>query len=370
MPQWRDGPPYAMTDMIAAEPALAQRVAEALADDPMTVRLADDIRTAAGAGEPITITGCGTSELAAMAGVALLRDALERSGAEDSTVRPAQAFELLGRPPAAGLLIGVSHEGGTWATNEAVRAAREAETRTSLITVSDRSPAATLADLVIQTREQDQSWCHTVGYLSPMIAFASVADVITGTIFDGATARSHLETTTDAASAEEFANGLLACDRVLTIGSGIDYVTARELALKLEEGTHLPATAHLLETIRHGHLAAATDRTGLILVLTDGEARGSVVVDRAASVLRAAAAIGMPAGAILASDLAAQIPNALTPAGRLVIDMIVPLPRMMACALGATIPLQLLTERLARARGVNPDTLGREDPRQAAAGDA
>jgi glucosamine 6-phosphate synthetase-like amidotransferase/phosphosugar isomerase protein len=39
-------------------------------------------------------------------------------------------------------------------------------------------------------------------------------------------------------------------------------------------------------------------------------------------------------------------------------------------ALGAAIPLQLLAERLARARGTNPDTLGREDPRQAAAADA
>jgi hypothetical protein len=35
--------------------------------------------------------------------------------------------------------------------------------------------------------------------------------------------------------------------------------------------------------------------------------------------------------------------------------------------LGAALPLQLLAERLARARGVNPDTIGREDPRQMAA---
>jgi hypothetical protein len=31
------------------------------------------------------------------------------------------------------------------------------------------------------------------------------------------------------------------------------------------------------------------------------------------------------------------------------------------------VPLQLIAERTARARGVNPDTLGRDDPRQAAA---
>jgi hypothetical protein len=42
----------------------------------------------------------------------------------------------------------------------------------------------------------------------------------------------------------------------------------------------------------------------------------------------------------------------------------------VAAALAAAIPAQLVAERLARARGVNPDTLGREDPRQAAAADA
>ena len=38
-----------------------------------------------------------------------------------------------------------------------------------------------------------------------------------------------------------------------------------------------------------------------------------------------------------------------------------------AALLGAAIPIQLLAERLARARRVNPDTLGRDDPAQAAA---
>jgi hypothetical protein len=46
------------------------------------------------------------------------------------------------------------------------------------------------------------------------------------------------------------------------------------------------------------------------------------------------------------------------------------LPRAVAAALGAAIPIQLLAERLARARGTNPDAIGREDPHQAAAADA
>ena len=42
-------------------------------------------------------------------------------------------------------------------------------------------------------------------------------------------------------------------------------------------------------------------------------------------------------------------------------------PGVAGSLLSGAIALQLLTERLARARGVNPDTLGREDPAQAAA---
>ena len=48
---------------------------------------------------------------------------LEDGDAAEARVASVQAFELMGRPPARGLVIGVSHEGGTWATNEALRLA-------------------------------------------------------------------------------------------------------------------------------------------------------------------------------------------------------------------------------------------------------
>ena len=78
----------------------------------------------------------------------------------------------------------------------------------------------------------------------------------------------------------------------------------------------------------------------------------------------------MPAAALLAADLGDDIPSALTPAGRMSVPLAGSLPRTAAAALATAIPLQLLAERLARARGKNPDSIGRDDPRQAAAGDA
>ena len=176
--------------------------------------------------------------------------------------------------------------------------------------------------------------------------------------------RGVLDAADHASAAEEMAAALAGCDRLVTAGSGIDYVGARELALKIEEGAHLPAAAHQLETIRHGHLAAANEHTGLVLLLTDGESRGPALLDRARAVLRSARALGMPAAAILAADLGDDVPLELTPAGRAGVPLSGRLPRLSGCALASAIPLQLLAERLARARGVNPDTIGRDDPRQ------
>jgi hypothetical protein len=95
-----------------------------------------------------------------------------------------------------------------------------------------------------------------------------------------------------------------------------------------------------------------------------------VVVERALTVLRSAAALGMPAAAIVAADLGDDLPRELTPAGRAAVPLTGRLPRMVAAALGAAIPLQLLAERLARARDINPDSIGRDDPRQTAAAEA
>lgn len=365
MPASRAGPPFAMTEMIAAEPALGERLVRRLQADPTMPRFVAALRDTATARAPILTTGCGTSEHAAMVAAGLLTDALD-----GPTVWPMQALELARRPPTAGLVLAVSHEGGTWATNLALEAARAAGATTALMTVSSRAPGAALADLVLVTEEQDQSWCHTVGYLSPLLVAAVVAGELRGKPLDPIRMRALLQVADFEPGAETIAGSLNGCARLLVVGSGVDYAAARELALKIEEGARVPASALKLETIRHGHLAAADERTSLVLILTDGESWGETVVDRARAVLRSAAALGMPAVAILAADLGDDIPLALTPAGRLSVPMVGALPRIVTAAIGAVIPLQMLAERLARARGKNPDSIGREDPRQAAAADA
>jgi glucosamine--fructose-6-phosphate aminotransferase (isomerizing) len=365
MPARREGPPYLMTEMIAAEPALAEHLVRRLAKDPVFGQVAVLVRGAATQGRPIITTGSGTSEHAAIVAAALLTDALD-----GTTAWPMQALEAVRRPPANGVLIAVSHEGGTWATNEALKAARAAGSATALITVSDRSPGAQLADHVLVTQEQDQSWCHTVGYLSPLIAAAALSAELRGAPLDPVLARALLDVAEHEPLAEAAATGLAACARLLIVGSGIDYPAARELALKVEEGARLPASALQLETIRHGHLAAADERTGLVLILTEADDWREPLLERARAILRSGAALGMPAVGLLGAEVEADIPHDLTPAGRLSVPFAGEVPRMLSAALATAVPLQLLAERLARARGKNPDTLGREDARQAAAADA
>jgi glutamine---fructose-6-phosphate transaminase (isomerizing) len=362
MPPFRSRPPYVMSDMIAAEPAVAERLVRRLAKDEALDRLATAIREHIDSGRPVVTTGCGTSEHAAMGVAMLMSAALGMPAGRE--VRSVQALETLRRPQEGGLLLAISHEGGTHATLEAMRAAQGAGATTALVTVGAGSPGAALADHVITTDEQDQSWCHTIGYLAPLVAGMVLAAKLGRSRLDAAAIRALLDVSQDAHGPAEIAAALATTDRIIVAGSGVDAVSARELALKISEGPRLPATALELETVLHGHLAAVTRWTGLVLVLTDGSA---AVVGRAHKLLAAAKALSVPAAAIIGDEITAELEPEETPAGRIVLPHTGRVPALAGSLLASAIALQLLTERLARARKVSPDTLGREDPAQAAA---
>ena len=374
-PSLRAGPPFHMTDMIAAEPFLAERLLDALEDPAGPAgRLAGAIGQAASSGATIVVTGCGTSEHAAQAIVEILREGLRAGGLPGGpgTILSAQALELALDPPTGGLLIGVSHEGGTAATIAALAAAGRAGARTGVITGSAHSPAgdAVPSDMVVATREMDHGWCHTVGYLSPIVAGVAVAAELADEDIDPEAVRELLAAGAEhEGAAEAIAGALAGCRQIITVASGVDRPAARELALKIEEAAWLPTTMRELETFLHGHLPAMGSETGLVLILTDEAAR-AVRVARARQALAAARVVGIRAAAILAEDLDGEIPHELTPAGRLLVPSAPSLPPAAASLLGTVTPLQLLTERIARARGTNPDLIRRDDPIYRAAADA
>ena len=322
-PELRPGPPWIMEEMIWAQPELAGQVAGS--DD--ADRLASHIRRAVDAGEPVLFTGCGTSEHAARAARAIVADALP-----DATLASRDAFEASLAPPAGGLVVAISHEGGTPATLEAARGASETGAKAVLVSAfPERAPAGVEP---VRTPLHDRSWCHTVAYLSPLLLHAGFAGL------DARRAQEIIATQLAARpQRHEDAQRLAGCRRLLVVGSGVDEITASELALKLEEAIHVPTTPLGAEKVLHGHLPAADGDTGLVLLRFDPDHRDERD-RRSEDVARATSVLGMPTIRLGATD-------AVTPAEAL---------------LAGAVALQVLTLELCLAVDTNPDLIRREQP--------
>jgi len=313
------------------------------------------------------VTGCGTSEHGAQGFVEIVGEALEAANEASDRLVAAQAFELALHPPRNALVIGISHEGATWATNQALEAARSTGSEVAIVTASSRSPGAALASTVITTEEVDQSWCHTIGYLAPLLAASAVAGFIAP---DHAprpeTVEALLRPSPEQVAALEAAAAAIAARRhVIVVGSGADRIAGRELTLKIEEGSWIPSAYRDLETFLHGHLPGTGDDTGIVLLASDR--RGSPArLDRARQALAAAGEVGVAAAVIGTAD-AGRVLSGHASAGFVEVADPSELPASQAALFGTAVPLQLLTERIARARGTNPDPIRRDDPRYAAA---
>ncbi len=250
----------------------------------------------------VVFTGCGTSFHAAQTG----GEAID-------------ALEAVLRPPAADLLVVLSHEGGT---RLAIEAAEVFSGPVWLVTGKEESPLAKLADeVIVVTPAIEKSYCHTASYTCAVAAL----DVLHGRDVRW------LRLAVEHALSDPFEGG--DWERVVVIGAGRDWPTAQEAVLKLREGAYVAAEAHHTEEILHGHLAAI-DETVRAFVL-QGEGRAA---ERAADVVRALGEIGAE--------------TTLVPTAHPAVDIV---------------RFQLLAVDLAERRGVNPDKIRWDDPRWDAA---
>ena len=320
-PELRSGPPWAMEEMIRAEAGLPEAVAQNDDGQRLAARIAD--------AEAVLFTGCGTSEHAARAAHAIVRESFP-----DAVLDVRDAFEARLAPPERGLVVGFSHEAGTQSTLAALQGAVDKGAEAVLVTAHPERVADGID--AVATPLHDRSWCHTVAYASPLLVHALFA----GLTVERATAL--IERALDAGAPD--VAPLAGCRRLLVVGSGVDEITASELALKLEEATFVPTTPLGAEKVLHGHLPAADEHTGLILLRYDPD-HGEQRDQRSANVAAAAAVLGMPTVA-----LGAEVTTRTE--------------ALLAGALG----LQLLTLELCMALGTNPDLIRRDEPlyRQAA----
>ena len=138
---------------------------------------------------------------------------------------------------------------------------------------------------------------------------------------------------------QQDAQRLAECRRLLAVGSGVDEISAAELALKVEEAAHVPTTPLGVEKVLHGHLPAADGDTGLVLLNFDPDHRDERE-RRSADVVAAAAVLDMPTVTLAAADAGTRA----------------------EALLSGAVALQVLTLELAVALGTNPDLIRREEP--------
>ena len=118
---------------------------------------------------PIVVTGCGTSEHGAMAIAELIADAFP-----DARVEAREALDAAVHPRKGGLCIGISHDGGTGRPGS--RSRRRAGGRAlAVITAHPATSVPAVSDHVVVTPLADRSWCHTVAYVSAIVAGAGIA---------------------------------------------------------------------------------------------------------------------------------------------------------------------------------------------------
>ena len=356
-PELRSAPPWVMEEMVASQPGLVVPIVA----DRQARNLAQVILDVDESGEPIVVTGCGTSEHGAMAVTELLDAALRKRGVRGGRVEARQALEAALDPRPGGLCVAVTESGGTQATLFAVESARDAGSATAAITANPAGAIISAVDMAMVTPQRDKSWCHTVAYTSAILAGAALAAEIAEVDLNGDEIAVWLEQAVAPSEGERtIAHAMRDLTLLQIVGSGADRITARELALKIEEGARRPAVARDLETLLHGHFVACGPDTGLIVILADdrgGERRWR----RAAQGMEAAIRLGMPVAGIFSPAAAHAIPESLTPAGRIVVLASADAPPPLPALLGGAAALQRLTLAMAARAGVNPDLIRREE---------
>jgi glutamine---fructose-6-phosphate transaminase (isomerizing) len=356
-PELRSAAPWVMEDMIEAQVMVPEALGGSLASS--APRLVEMLHAAAGAGEPIVVSAVGTSGHSARAVALILNGAIGESAVAAGPAEARESADQALAPRRRGLCIAISHSGLSASTVRALAAAREAGAKTALITAAGSTPARDIADVVLVTPLRDKSYCHTVGYTSPMLTGFYLASAYRGEEFPAAGLGRYLgDLLAMRTRALEIGGALGKAERLVAAGSLIDVPTARELALKVAEGAWVPTTMLGVEDTLHGHLVAHDENSALVVVVTGGPG-----ADRAAQgaheLLMAARRIGLRTAAILSPDLAGAIDTEYVTAGELVIPP-AELPELVTSLLGGAVALQLLTIGLVHARKTNPDLLRRE----------
>lgn len=286
----------------------------------------------------------GTSDNAAVYGSYLCQ---AYAGRLATLASPSIATEYRSRLDLSGVLaVALSQSGETAEIVQTLGWARDCGARTLAITNGAASALAQAAELVFVTHAAPEIAVPATKSFTTQLAALAVLALALGAPLDPGELRG-LPGEIDALlhrplGIEPLVEQLATVPGVVVSGRGLAYAAALEIALKLKEACYLNAMGLSWADLLHGPIAVVGPDTPALLVAADS---GPVLAGTVHLAERVRAA-GARAFAIGGGPALAAVCDQVLPGPRL--------PEWLAPA-GLVVPGQLLTEALARRRGIDPD---------------
>jgi glutamine---fructose-6-phosphate transaminase (isomerizing) len=230
------------------------------------------------------------------------------------------------------LFLAISQSGASTDLVESTCRARQCGAATVAITNTTDSPLAAAAEFVIGINAgRETSVAATKTYTAQLLTLFLF---LTGLEASNVPEAVH-QTLQGSSAVDHHAERYRYADRIITVGRGFSYPTAREAALKLMETSYLPALAFSGADLMHGPLAMVDSQTPVIAITSSPLALAALAP--VLGKLQAAGADVLEIGPVHGLTVAvADIATELIP----IVDIV---------------PAQLLAHRLSILRGEDPD---------------
>ena len=329
-------------DEIREQPAALRRLLE---HDAEIARIAEAMRDRGA--QLVRMVGHGSSDNAASYGVYAFGLLPNWTAMRDSitlTVHYGRPLDMTGST-----VIGLSQSGRTPDVVEYVKGARRAGAFTIAVTNDPESELATVADATIPlAAEPELAVAATKTYVNTLASLALLAGHVAGRgreLADGVRGAADLMEAGIPGlerSTAKLALSFSYTGRMFVIGRGVEFATAREIALKLLETCRIAAEPLTTTDLAHGPVAALDP---LFPVWSIASEDGTLAtVQEAASRTRE-----MGASLVASGTAAERIKGAA-----FTVPVPMPEPALLSPLL-SVVPGQLFASALARARGLDPD---------------
>jgi glucosamine--fructose-6-phosphate aminotransferase (isomerizing) len=329
-------------DEIREQPAALRRLLE---HDAEIARIAEAMRDRGA--QLVRMVGHGSSDNAASYGVYAFGLLPNWTAMRDSitlTVHYGRPLDMTGST-----VIGLSQSGRTPDVVEYVKGARRAGAFTIAVTNDPESELATVADATIPlAAEPELAVAATKTYVNTLASLALLAGHVAGRgreLADGVRGAADLMEAGIPGlerSTAKLALSFSYTGRMFVIGRGVEFATAREIALKLLETCRIAAEPLTTTDLAHGPVAALDPLFPVWSIASDDGTLATV--QEAASRTRE-----MGASLVASGTAAERIKGAA-----FTVPVPMPEPALLSPLL-SVVPGQLFASALARARGLDPD---------------